>query len=207
MTPLFKKYERVQRSHEGLSGKGNRSRRWLFKAAFEDLQIRENVRFLDEIWLTVNEGFIQRIIDPPIVAGFKRDLFPYGFARLIDVLQQTNRLVRAESRLARHNIGLQAGLLLVDTVFNKRPFMTMDDEFWIGQLHQMAGFDNRLQVAVEQLGLKGIVRIGLVAQATDVVRDMVRATEQGDNLVQGMDAQAVKRAVLRQAGLDRKSVV
>jgi hypothetical protein len=79
LTPLFKKYERVQRSHEGLSGKGNRGRRWLFKAAFEDLQIRENVRFLDEIWLTVNEGFIQRIIDPPIVAGFKRDLFPYGF--------------------------------------------------------------------------------------------------------------------------------
>ena len=65
----------------------------------------------------------------------------------------------------------------------------------------MAGFDNRLQVAVEQLGLKGIVRVGFVAQATDVVRDMVRATEQGDNLVQGMDAQAVKRAVLRQPGL------
>ena len=76
----------------------------------------------------------------------------------------------------------------------------MDDEFWVRQLHQMAGFDNRLQAAVEQLGLKGIVRVGFIAQATDVIRDMVRATEQGDNLVQGMDAQTLECAVLRQPG-------
>ena len=77
----------------------------------------------------------------------------------------------------------------------------MDDEFWVGQLHQMAGFNNLFQIAVEQLGLKSIVRVGLVAQATNVVRHMIRAAKQSNNLVHGMDPQTIERPILRQARL------
>ena len=64
----------------------------------------------------------------------------------------------------------------------------------------MTGFDDGFEIAVEQLCFEGIVRIGLIAQAADVVRHVVRAAKQGDDLVHGVYAQTVERTVLRQAG-------
>ena len=77
----------------------------------------------------------------------------------------------------------------------------MNDKFRVVDFHQMAGFNDGFQVAVEQLRFKGIVRVGLIAQAADVIRHVVRAAKQGDDLVHGVHAETVEGAILRQSGL------
>ena len=62
----------------------------------------------------------------------------------------------------------------------------------------MAGFDDGFQVAIKQLRFKGVVRIGFITQAADVISDVIRATEQRNNLVHRMHTKAIKRAILRQ---------
>ncbi len=62
--------------------------------------------------------------------------------------------------------------------------MAVDDEFRVVDLHRVAGLNDGLQIAVEQLGLKGIIRVSFVAQRAQIVSDMVRAAEQRNNLVQ-----------------------
>lgn len=163
MTPLFKKYEQAARSQIFLFCEGNSSRRRLFKAALQNLHIGENFRFLDVIRLAVNEGVIQSVIHSSVVAGFQRHLFTYRHARLVDVDQLPYAVISAEPRVARHNVGLQAGLLLVNAVFHKRAFMAMNDKFRVVNLHQMAGFDDRFQVAIKQLSFKRVIGIGFIA--------------------------------------------
>ena len=77
----------------------------------------------------------------------------------------------------------------------------MNDKFRVVDFHQVAGFHDGFEIAVEQLCFKGIVRVGLIAQAADVIRHVVRAAKQGNNLVHGVHAQTVERPVLRQSWL------
>ena len=77
----------------------------------------------------------------------------------------------------------------------------MDDKLRIVDFHQMTGFNNGFQVAVKQLRFKGIVRVRFVAQAADVIGPMIGTSEQRDNLIHGVYAQTIKRAVLRQSRL------
>ena len=79
--------------------------------------------------------------------------------------------------------------------------MAVNDEFRVVDLHQVAGFDDGLQIAVEQLGLKGVIRVGFIAQRAQIVRDMVRTAEQRNDLIQGMHAETIELAVLRAAGV------
>ena len=65
----------------------------------------------------------------------------------------------------------------------------------------MAGLNDGLHIAVEQLGFKGVIRVGFIAQRAQIVRDMVRAAEQRNDLIQGMHAKAIELAVLRTAGV------
>ena len=90
---------------------------------------------------------------------------------------------------------------LVDTIFHKRAFMAVDDEFRVVDLHRVAGLNDGLRSPQKQLGLKGIIRVSFVAQRAQIVSDMVRAAEQRNNLVQGMHTKAIELAVLRAAGL------
>ena len=77
----------------------------------------------------------------------------------------------------------------------------MNDKFRVIDLHQMAGLNDGLHIAVEQLGFKGVIRVGFIAQRAQIVRDMVRAAEQRNDLIQGMHAKAIELAVLRTAGV------
>lgn len=200
MTPLFKKIELFE-GPSNLIRESHCGGRGLLKSAFKDFQIGKNFRFLDVIWRTVGDGLIQLIINAPVIAHLRLHLFSDRHALVIDILQHTDRIIRCESRFARHNISLQAGFLLVDTVFNKRTFLTVNDKFRIIDFHQMAGFDDGFQVAIKQLRFKGVVRIGFITQAADVISDVIRATEQRNNLVHRMHTKAIKRAILRQPGL------
>ena len=56
----------------------------------------------------------------------------------------------------------------------------------------MAGFDDGFQVAVKQLGFEGVIRIGFVAQAADIVRHVVRSAKQRDDLIERMHAQTIE---------------
>lgn len=62
--------------------------------------------------------------------------------------------------------------------------MAVNDKFRVVDLHQMAGLNDGLQIAEEQLGLKGVIRVGFIAQRTQIVRDIVRAAEQRNDLIQ-----------------------
>ena len=77
----------------------------------------------------------------------------------------------------------------------------MDDKLRIVDFHQMTGFNNGFQVAVKQLRFKGIVRVRFITQAADVIGHMIGASEQRDNLIHGVYAQAIKCTVLRQSRL------
>lgn len=144
MTPLFKNYEQVQRSQSGLSGKGDRGRRSLFECPFEEFKVGQNVRFLDIIRCARGESVIQRVIDATIVARFRFDLFFHRHPVVVDLLQHANGIIRRKARFARHDVGLQAGFLLVNAVFDKRTFGAMHDKLRIVNFHQMAGFDDGL---------------------------------------------------------------
>ncbi len=178
MTPLFKNCEQVQRSRFCLFCEGYRGRRGLFEGPLKDFEVGQNVRFLDVIRRAVCEGLKQRIIDAAIVAGFRLQRFFDRHALVVHILQHAHGIVRGKAWFTRHDIGLQAGLLLVDTVFDKRTFSAVNDKFRVVDLHQVAGFDDGLQVAVEKLGFEGIVRVGFIAQAANVIRHVVRAAKQ-----------------------------
>ena len=126
------------------------------------------------------DGFIQRIVDASIIARFRLQLFPDRQALVVHVLQHAHGIICRKARFARHDVGLQAGLLLVDAVLDKGAFLAVNDKFRVVDFHQMTGFDDGFEIAVEQLCFEGIVRIGLIAQAADVVRHVVRAAKQGD---------------------------
>lgn len=200
MTPLFKKIELFE-GPSNLLSESYCGGRGLLKSAFKDFQIGKNFRFLDVIWRTVGDGLIQRIINAPVIAHLRLHLFSDRHALVIDILQHTDRIIRCESRFARHNISLQAGFLLVDTVFNKRTFLTVNDKFRIIDFHQMAGFDDGFQVAIKQLRFKGVVRIGFITQAADVISDVIRATEQRNNLVHRMHTKAINAPSCGSPGL------
>lgn len=188
MTPLFKNYEQAQRSRFCLFREGYRGRRSLLEGPFEDFQVGQNVRFLDVIRRAGCESFIQRIVDAAIVANFRLQLLPDRYALIVHVLQHAHGIIRRKARFARHDVGLQAGLLLVDAVLDERAAGAVNDKFRIVDFHQMAGFDDGFQVAVEQLRFKSVVRVGFITQAADVVCDMIRSAKQGDDLVHGMHA-------------------
>ncbi len=150
--PLFKKLN-YSRGHQTYGRRLLWRGRGLLKSAFKDFQIGKNFRFLDVIWRTVGDGLIQRIINAPVIAHL-RLIFSDRHALVIDILLHTDRIIRCESRFARHNISLQAGFLLVDTVFNNEPFLTVNDKFRIIDFHQMAGFDDGFQVAIKTVALQ-----------------------------------------------------
>lgn len=45
----------------------------------------------------------------------------------------------------------------------------MNDKFRVIDLHQMAGLNDGLHIAVEQLGFKGVIRVGFIAQRAQIV--------------------------------------
>ena len=77
----------------------------------------------------------------------------------------------------------------------------MNDKLRIVDFHQVTGFNNGFQRAVEQLRFKGIVRVRFVAQTADVIGHAIGTTEQRDNLIHGVYAQTIECAVLRQSRL------
>ncbi len=108
-------------------------------------------------------------------------------------------LIRRKARFARHNSGFQAGLLLVDTIFDKRALFAVNDKFRVVDFDVVAGFDDGFQIAIKQLRLEGIVRVRFVAQAADVIADVIGAAKQRDNLIHRMHAEPEKHAVFRQS--------
>ena len=97
--------------------------------------------------------------------------------------------------MVRHDILFQVTLLLVDLHLNKGAAGAVNDKSRIGRHHQMAGFNDRLQVVVIELGFKGIVGILLQPQATDVIGYLARPAKQRQHLVKGVDPKAIKCAV------------
>ncbi|SUH06557.1 Uncharacterised protein [Salmonella enterica subsp. enterica] len=177
MTPLFKKYEQAKRSLRRLFSEGYRRRRCLFESTLEDFQIGKNFRFLDVIRRTDGQRLVQRIINATIVTRFRFHLFFHRNAVIVNIFQHTDGFVSGKTRLARHNVRFQAGFLLIDTVFHKRTFGAVNNKLRIVDFHQMAGFNDSLQIAIKQLRFKGVIRIRFITQATNIIRDMIRTAK------------------------------